>query len=108
MKLSSILPRASILYCSLLLLTVLSCNKDEEEVFPITNDLRVLKVSLGSKTVSSGETDVSVIGEMAFVFSHSLNTTAFEQALSIAPAADLAVSYDDTKSFVTIGFSNNR
>ena len=84
---------------------MLSCNKDEEAVFPITNDLRVLKVSIGNKTVGSGETDVSVIGEMEFVFSHSLNTTAFEQALSITPAAELAITYDDTKSFAAIGFS---
>lgn len=88
----------------LLVVVATSCQKNDDEGLPITNDLRVLQVRTGNDVISSGATDISVIAELEFVFSHALNTTAFENALSIAPAVDYSVTYDDTKSFATISF----
>lgn len=89
----------------LMALAVSSCNKDkDDEGFPITNDLRVLKVNIGGDAVASGLSDVSVIAEVELVFSHALNTSAFESALSLSPSAAFSVSYDDSGSFATISF----
>jgi len=93
----------SITFIFLLILS--SCHKDKEDDFPITNDLRVLKVTIGNKSVISGVTDQSVIAEVEFVFSHALNTGTFENAFSISPEADMNFSYDDSKSIVTLHFA---
>lgn len=77
-----------------------------EDGLPITNDFRVLKVNISNKAVTSGVKDVSVIATLELVFSHAVNTATLESALSISPAADYSVSYDNTQSFATITFSN--
>mgnify|MGYP002399941771 CR=1 FL=1 len=89
----------------LLTLAISSCKKDTENDFPITNDLRVLKVTVGNQAILSGATNVSVIAAFQLVFSHSLNNSALEDALSISPTAAYAVSYDNSGSFATISFS---
>ena len=90
----------------LAVLAVSSCNQDkEDDGFPITNDLRVLKVNIGGDAVASGLSDVSVVAQIELVFSHALNTSAFENALSIAPSAAFSVSYDNSGSFATISFA---
>ena len=89
----------------LAVLAVFSCKKDnDDEGFPITNDLRVLKVYTGGDAVTSGISDVSVAVQIELVFSHALNTTAFENALNISPSAEFSASYDDSGSFATISF----
>lgn len=89
----------------LMALAVSSCNKDkDDEGFPITNDLRVLKVNIGGDAVASGLSDVSVIAQVELVFSHALNTPALESALSLSPSAAFSVSYDNSGSFATISF----
>lgn len=89
----------------LAVLAVFSCKKDnDDEGFPITNDLRVLKVNIGGDAVTSGLSDVSVAVQIELVFSHALNTTAFENALNISPSAEFSASYDDSGSFATISF----
>lgn len=90
----------------LLVLAISSCKKDKDDGFPITNDLRVLKVNIGNEAVTSGAMDVSVIADIELVFSHGLNTGAFENALSISPAANPSFSYDNDNSFATLSFAD--
>lgn len=78
----------------------ISCRDDEG--FPITNDLRVLYVSVNGDRVQSGAAGVPVTSSIELVFSHGLNKASFESALSITPALAYTISYDETSSFVTI------
>ncbi|XOV92690.1 MAG: Ig-like domain-containing protein [Bacteroidota bacterium] len=79
----------------------ISCNK-EDNIFPITNDLRVLKVNVNGDRLDDGASNVSVIADVEIIFSHPLNTSAFEGSLSVSPDVALDISYDETGSFVTI------
>lgn len=88
----------------LFVLAVFTCEKDKEDGFPITNDLRVLKVNIGNKAVASGIIDVSLMPELELIFSHKLNAPALEAALTISPSAAFTVSYDESGSFATIRF----
>ena len=103
MKLLHIKTYLSATFLGALILFSSSC--DDIVELPITNDLRVLQVKIGTNTITSGEIDLSVIPELQLVFSHGLNTAAFESALSISPAADFTVAYDATNSFATISFN---
>lgn len=85
----------------LIAIMLMSCEEEEEE-FPITNDLRVLQVKLGPDVVTDGITELSVLSEIELIFSHGLDPTAFESAISVSPAVDYTISYDETGSFVTI------
>lgn len=85
----------------LIAIMLMSCEEEEEE-FPITNDLRVLQVKLGPDVVTDGVTELSVLSEIELIFSHGLDVTAFESAISVSPAVDYTISYDETGSFVTI------
>ncbi|MCB0641279.1 MAG: Ig-like domain-containing protein, partial [Phaeodactylibacter sp.] len=84
---------------------VLACNKSDEDVLPITNDLRVLQVRTEGNTVTSGEDGYSVISNIQLIFSHGLNTSAFEGALSLSPEPDFTIEYDESKSFATFVFN---
>lgn len=95
---------SSIIPVMLLMLVVFSC-KEEEEEFPITNDLRVLQVQSGDEIITTGAVDISVIDELVLVFSHGLDAAAFESALTLSPAADYTTSYDESGSFVTLTFT---
>lgn len=81
-----------------------SCGKDNGEL-PITNDLRVLQVKIGTNLVTSGAVDISVIPEFELVFSHGLNPSTFENALTFTPTVDFSVTYDNTKSLATISLN---
>lgn len=87
-----------------LLFSIVSC-QEEEMVFPITNDFRVLQVKFSEDRLSSGEDEVPVIGELELIFSHAVNPSALESALSISPNVDYTISYDGTGSFATVTFS---
>ncbi len=78
-----------------------SCREDEAG-FAITNDLRVLYVKVNGNRVESGVVALPVTSSMELLFSHGLDHTAFENALSITPALEYTISYDETSSFVTI------
>ena len=101
---SILLLRSTVFFC-LALLAIVSCKKDDDDGLPITNDLRVLQVNTEGNAITSGATDLSVISAFELVFSHGLNTSAFEAALSITPDADYAIAYDATNSLVTISFN---
>jgi hypothetical protein len=79
----------------------ISCREDDEG-FAITNDLRVLYVSLDGEREQAGAANIPVTSSVELVFSHSLNQANFENALSITPALDYTITYDETSSFVTI------
>jgi hypothetical protein len=79
---------------------LLSCS--EKEGFAITNDLRVLKVDVDEVRADEGANELSVLATFKFTFSHALNTSAFEEAVSISPNVLLNFSYDSTNSVVTI------
>ena len=85
------------------ILTV-SCKKEEPA---ISNDLRVLKVQSDGNDLTDGSSDINnedVVIEM--VFSHALNTQAFEQALTFSGPENYQVSYDESNSFVTLSFGD--
>jgi hypothetical protein len=87
--------------------TYMSCeNNDDKDTYPITNDFRVLQVNYAGKSVTGPIADFNPLGQMQLIFSHGVNKTAFETALSISPAIDYALSYDETNSFITIGFNS--
>jgi hypothetical protein len=105
MKLFNFQMRIVVAMSALLLMLLPSCTKEEKDVFPITNDFRLLQINLDGNRVSSGAVDISVIPQFQFVFSHGMDINAFEAALTMTPSADFSLSYDNTQSFVTFSFS---
>ncbi|MFT4535617.1 MAG: hypothetical protein ACI9P5_002986 [Saprospiraceae bacterium] len=79
-----------------------ACKDEDDEGFAITNDLRVLQVKINDETKATGATEISVISEMQFVFSHKLDQNAFDNGLSITPSVNFSTAFDETGSFVTI------
>ncbi|MFT6319552.1 MAG: hypothetical protein ACJAT4_000469 [Granulosicoccus sp.] len=99
---------SSLLFVIALLLVAVSSCKDDDDLngLPITNDFRVLQVKSNGSVISSGEDNFSVIGALDMVFSHGVNTSTLESALTISPAADLVYTYDASNSTSTISFAN--
>lgn len=96
-----------LLVASTTILTYFSCeNNDINETFPITNDFRVLKVNYNGNSVTGLIANFDPLGQMELIFSHGVNKTAFESALSISPAIDYSLSYDETNSFITVSFNS--
>ena len=79
------------------LVIFISCKDDD--IFAITNDLRVLYVSVNGDRVQSGAAGIPVTAPLELVFSHGLNKASFENALSISPALGYSIVYDETSSF---------
>ena len=89
------------------ILTYFSCeNNDINETYPITNDFRVLKVNYQDRAVTGPIANFDPVGQMELIFSHGVNKSSFEAALSISPTVDYSLSYDETNSFVTVSFNN--
>jgi len=96
-----------LLIASTAILTYFSCeNNDINETYPITNDFRVLKVNYNGNAITGSIANFDPLGQMELIFSHGVNKTAFETAISISPAIDYTLSYDETNSFITIGFNS--
>jgi hypothetical protein len=104
MKFLNIKTYSSALFFVIMLLMVSSCGDDNGEL-PITNDLRVLQVKIGNNLITSGAIDISVIPEIELVFSHGLNASTFENALTFTPAVDFSVTYDNSNSLATVSFN---
>jgi hypothetical protein len=104
MKLSKTAFLSIALFCTALLV-ITACNKDNGDEFPITKDLRVLQVKSANKVITDGASNLSVISQLDLIFSHGLDASSFESALTFTPAAEVSYSYDDTKSFVAINFT---
>lgn len=89
------------------ILTYFSCeNNDVNDAYPITNDFRVLKVNYNGKSVTGPIANFDPLGQMELIFSHGVNKTAFESALSVSPAIDYTLSFDETNSFITVSFNS--
>jgi hypothetical protein len=87
--------------------TYLSCeNNDHNDEFPITNDFRVLQLNYNGNSITGPIADFNPLGQMELIFSHGVNKTSFEAALTITPATDYSLSYDETNSFITISFNS--
>lgn len=84
--------------------TVSSCVEEQDMGLPITNDFRLLQTNIDGNTTASGAANVSVIPNVELVFSHAVNTTAFEGALGVSPTANYVVEYDESGSIVTLSF----
>lgn len=102
MKLNELPYLKSIFRLGIMSLLIFSSCGQEEEGFAITNNLRVLQVNVNGSTEQSGLADQSIISELEMVFSHKLNISAFEGALTISPAAQVTMTYDSSESVVTI------
>ena len=89
------------------LLTIFSC---EEEITyngePITNHFRVLQVTYAGNAISGTISNFDPDGQIQIVFSHGVDQANFESALSISPAVDLDLSYDESRSLLIVGFTN--
>ena len=96
---------SKLLLACLIAASIFSCIQDEEDDLPITNDFRILQVRDNGEAVTSGVTGVSVIADLELVFSHGVDTTALESALSIDPSADYDISYDPSNSIASISFT---
>lgn len=89
------------------LFTFLSCEDNEDnDKYPITNDFRVLKINYDGKSITGPIANFDPLGQMQLIFSHGVDKTTFEGALSISPATDYSISYDETNSFITILFNS--
>jgi len=81
-----------------------ACDNDQEEVI-LDNQLSILQQQINGEEVEDGISDVSTIIQVQLVFSHELNTSAFEAALGFSgPNGSVAYSldYSVSNSFVTI------
>ena len=79
----------------------------EEDNPAISNDLRVLSITYNATYLEEGSEVETESPQIEMIFSHSLNSTALEEALSISNVTDYTFSYDETNSFVTISFSSS-
>jgi hypothetical protein len=96
---------AALIFLGLTLLFGLSACEQEDDGLPITNDLRILQVSYNDQVIASEDTGLPVLGSLKLVFSHGLNTGAFEGALSLTPAVPFELSYDGNNSFAILEFT---
>lgn len=90
-----------IIYMMIVVLPLIGC-KDKNEA-ALSNNLRVLKITSNGADLKDGDEVENEDLSIQMVFSHSLNTAAFESALSI-DAPGFIIAYDETNSFVTITF----
>ncbi|MGE0929396.1 Ig-like domain-containing protein [Peijinzhouia sedimentorum] len=97
---SQLLALRWLMFALMPLLVFVSCNDDD--ILPITNDLRVLYVSLDGDRAQSGTAGIPVTSSVELVFSHGLNKEVFENNLNISPALNYSITYDETSSFATI------
>ena len=92
----------ALLVLSVLVVLVACKNNDEQ---PISNALRVLKANVNQTNLKDSPTGVDLDISLEIIFSHSLNTSAFESALSISSSSGevgKSFSYNNSNSIVTI------
>ncbi len=89
----------------LAMIVVNGCEDKSEQ--SISNDVRLLTAELNEEDVKNQLIMIENDGLiLELVFSHSLNTTTFENAFSVSGDAGYSFEYDETNSFVTISFNN--
>lgn len=86
----------------LLLGIMVSCGEDEEVIFD--NSLMVLAQSIDGRAAVNGMDGVSKNAVIEIIFSHTLNPSALESALSISglAASNYGLAYTNTNSTITI------
>lgn len=84
---------------------IFSCKKEEDSL-PITNDFRLLQVKINGDARPSGEENIVANPTLELVFSHKVDAAQLEGNLSITPASDYTISYDNSGSIATIVFDN--
>ncbi len=105
MKHNILLKKMTLFVAASLLIFSWGCDSMDDEI-PITNDFRLLQVKSGDDVLIDGVTGVSVIADLEWVFSHPVDQTAFESALTINPDVDFSLEYDETNSLVTMSFDD--
>ena len=78
---------------------------EKEEVLPLDNSLRILAQSIDGDRVEDGLTGVAQVPTIELIFSHSLNTSALETALSFSSGGSqvpFSATYTTANSFVSI------
>lgn len=81
------------------------CDSMDDDL-PISNDFRLLQLKSGNDVLEDGVTGVSVLAELEWVFSHAVDQTALENALSIDPDVNFSLDYDESGSIVTMSFDD--
>lgn len=85
---------------------VLVSSCEDEDTVEITNDLRVLLVKANGENIATGVAGVDNEDVMIeLTFSHALDQTVFEEALSISGSPAYTLTYDETGSFATLTFA---
>ena len=87
--------------------TIAACDKDEVPI--IDTELKVLSQKLNGEAAINGAVEVARDIAIELIFSHSLNTSALESALSFSSSAgnvDYTIEYSNTNSTITISNNN--
>ena len=90
-------------FIGMLFLMVFFTACEEDDTSTLGNDLRLLKVTSEGSDIESGDEVENENVALEFIFSHSLNTSAFESALAVN-APGYVVTYNETNSFATLSF----
>ncbi|NVJ46913.1 MAG: lamin tail domain-containing protein [Cytophagia bacterium] len=96
-------PKTLALFALALLVVVVACKNDDEQ--PISNALRILKANVNETNLKDNPTGIDTNISLEVISSHSLNTSAFESALSISSSSgemSKSFSYTNSNSIVTI------
>jgi hypothetical protein len=91
-------------FAALTLTVNTGCDSSDDDDIAISNDFRLLQLKAGDDPIMSGITDVSVLTSLTWVFSHGVDQTAFEGALSMSPEVPFTLDYDETNSIITMTF----
>ncbi len=94
-----------LLLAALILAFAWGCDSMDDDL-PITNDFRLLQLKSGNDVLEDGVTGVSVLAELEWVFSHAVDQTALENALSIDPDVNFSLDYDESGSIATMSFDD--
>lgn len=79
------------------------CDSMDDDL-PISNDFRLLQLKSGNDVLEDGVTGVSVLAELEWVFSHAVDQSALENALSVEPDVNFSLNYDESGSIATMSF----
>ena len=105
MNMHILLDKKLLPWVALLLLLTWGCDSTEDDI-PISNDFRLLQIKSGGDVLTDGVAGVSVLAELEWVFSHAVDATAFENALSIEPDVNFNLDYDASGSIVSMSFDD--
>lgn len=91
------------LLLAIVLVVITGCKEDDQPV--ISNDLRVLTAKVNEESLTDSPAGVEQDVSIELIFSHTLNTAAFESAFSISSssgALSYTIAYSNANSIVTV------